>query len=360
MTPRRIDRSRYATLRTCPRKRYWNYEYLGKGLSGINPSIEIAAGIAGHSAMAALLGSPVPLLVLDTALQVGKASLWEQFPNAASDEAVHETLTQEWTIVEALLRAWHKARLPRFSAEYEVVVVEKEMPPLAIGHGIELMTRPDLVVRRRTDSTYWDWDWKFTGFIGKWQERWDADLTRLTKAAAIEAALNIRIEGVTVEGLYKGPKRDGYYTSPLVVAYLHESGEHSFEAKRSRGWTKYQLCRPEAPITVKHWIDQWPAEMLLEHFVQTIPLPRDPFKSKSALVQIANAEAQVAIAALKGHSDDVLDTEWPQNHDACWKYNRPCPFLHLCQSPGIDPMETGRYKWREAHHDTEYEEGEAA
>jgi len=49
------DRSRYETYFQCPRKRYWNYEYAGRGIESVAIKVDLLYGGGIHSGMDELI-----------------------------------------------------------------------------------------------------------------------------------------------------------------------------------------------------------------------------------------------------------------------------------------------------------------
>ena len=67
------DRSRVLAWQRCPRLRWWNYEYGGRGIVPLNLSIPLTTGAAVHEGLAELVAGNGIEAALCAALEIGRA-----------------------------------------------------------------------------------------------------------------------------------------------------------------------------------------------------------------------------------------------------------------------------------------------
>jgi hypothetical protein len=371
----KFDRSRQICMLQCPRKRYWNYEFEGRGIVRKAASVPLVTGSAAHLLSEAVAGQ----CTIDDAVSRGKAMLEDAFAQRGFEELnVHEAyelLQEQKALVAALLYGWWRVRKPQFDAEYSVVDIEQECN-VELAPNVQLMARADMVVRRRSDGLRFVWSWKTTGWVpSNFQEVWDHDTQRLSEIIAVEHRLGVEVAGVIVEALYKGRRYEGKSTSPLLYCYKRAANpplwdtEYSHEVKRSKEWTKVPVWDenfsggppdfvPSDPI--KYWVNWIPEEVVAKHFYQTVPLMKDEQRMAAWVRQAVAMEARSAHASkvMELVPDmNVLDEYFPQNFMSCHSFNRNCAYLDLCFKPSMarEPLEYG-YVFREPHHEGEVED----
>jgi hypothetical protein len=149
-------------------------------------------------------------------------------------------------IVTALVYAWVRVRLPALLAEGDILAVEREMDvDFAVGDDVvRLMTRPDIVWRRKSDASVFIRNLKTVREPRTvWREQWALDMQTLTEPLAVDKWLADRAEqemnvaaslvgpeicqGVIIDGLVTGsvldyPRGSGkfYHNTPLLYAWV--------------------------------------------------------------------------------------------------------------------------------------------
>lgn len=408
-----FDRSRYEAYLDCPRLRYWQYEFKGKGIVPKTMNVPQSTGSMIHAGMAylaaghdlektvSLIHSQYDALVAENGLAVD------------TSEDLQLLCGEQKAIAEGLLRAWHRVRKPLFDDQYEVISVEQEQL-VALDNDVKLMVRRDCVVRNRKRGGIYVYNWKSFSYIpSDWEQVWEHSTSRLSELCGLHDLVNpfgftTEIEGVIVEGFYKGRKVEGRLSSPLLNAYLvppASSKKSNFKLNdlEERVLAELMVWREKivlvdkiakavgAPseevisnirlpllklyaedccpvvyhtewkqglqkidawrqIGVKKWIDFLPDEVLLKQFVTTLPLVLDVRRLASWVQQACAVEKKVASAGTD------IDTEFPQNFHHCHRYNEaPCAYVKCCFNGQVseDPIASGYYKWREPHHSTE-------
>src|ERR1700679_369407 len=106
-TPIYCDNSRRSCAEKCLRKRYWNYEHLGKGIEPIRKGkseFPLLTGTGVHQGIEELLrGAHV-----DDAVQDGLA----EYLNTSSggDERMSYLITEQCALIIGIVRAWHATK----------------------------------------------------------------------------------------------------------------------------------------------------------------------------------------------------------------------------------------------------------
>jgi len=73
-------------------------------------------------------------------------------------------MEEQKAIAEGLLRAWWLSEGERFHRDFEVIEVEKE-GRAGMGNNIEMMFRPDALVRERQSGDLYVISWKTTSYF---------------------------------------------------------------------------------------------------------------------------------------------------------------------------------------------------
>src|SRR3990167_7265499 len=140
------SRSQHIADLECPRRRWHAYHAPnGTATSGWERKVLDPALFTGgcvHAGLAALL---------DTST-VDEAVAWalKRFDAEASIRGLDGDAPEARALIEALIRAWHRVRLPRWLEEFEVVSVEQE-EQVALAEDVTLLARSDAVMRRKSD-----------------------------------------------------------------------------------------------------------------------------------------------------------------------------------------------------------------
>ena len=209
-----ISRSGLEAHQDCPRKYYLTYLDGGRGwASPVDSAVQLQQGTHLHLGMEALMRAVKE--GVEGAELIGLQTL---------RETPHSLERDDYLIVEALYLAWVRTRLEEFLSEYEIVSVEEPMTvPL---REIEIYVKGDVVVRSRHSGLCWSVDWKTTSSPSNWATRWKREPQGFLQTWATREKYP-EVAGTIFEGLVKGKKYQGKYTSPLVRGWvgLAEDGE---------------------------------------------------------------------------------------------------------------------------------------
>ena len=108
-----FHRSGATTDWSCPRKRYYGYEYLGRGISPPETQYELYLGTLIHDGVAAM-AHDVPI---DSIVDAGTAQLRAKLLEGREFDSDAQFLADEQcALAEGLLRGFHRAIWPRICA----------------------------------------------------------------------------------------------------------------------------------------------------------------------------------------------------------------------------------------------------
>lgn len=357
------SKSRYITRKTCARKGYYSNELGGHGIKPVKTAEYLSIGKSWHDAMERILrGEDYATVAAEEAERL-KTSLTSS-KKAWGEEEPHLQWAR-W--MEGMVYAAGKYIIPSILAEYEIVSVEEEtkfdLPPqLEIMDPpppiVRLIGRPDLVLKRKLDGTYWYWEWKTTGWTdSRWLRQWDKDIQLQGAAKAIAATQGIEIQGCVVQGVYKGYIKEGVMSHPFVYAYASQAILGAME-----GWqVKYdrrlmKLGTDVYPGGVQAWVDylyDTQSQVVTDQFPRTLPITINERLVDRYFAQLWWDECRLWYAR-NNHIPDVdgdyLDQYYPQNFWECEpSIGAKCEFGDCCWNPevGSDPVGSGLYELRE-------------
>lgn len=394
-SPFLISRSALAEYQRCPRKYYWQQAYKGVGVVPRKQALPLLFGSCTHLGLQSLLENGD----IDEALRLADHEFTVQTRAKGLDlQASEDTMfvyNEQRALLEALLRAWFLVRYPSFTAEYEVLDIEREelWTPRA---GIGFMARADGLLRSRSDESLYILSFKTAK---QWSAKTDqearSDIQGISELVAVEARLGERVQGIQMEYLIKGrrdeyPKSSGIYRtySPLVHPWFNAgTGKYAWswdwqdlEGKHTLGnkWRTVNIWEREG---VREWLSLLTSgtvqpeagNCLSEYVISPLPYFRNRDEVESWKIQ-AHRQAQRIDADVRSVEEArsytgpfdagvdpqaqfgvALDIKFPQHRHSC-NYPTQCPYKSICfGSAGPEPEEDPRYEWREPHHQLEQE-----
>jgi hypothetical protein len=343
----------------CPRSYYWAYEYDGKGINPDSRGIELFLGTALHDGLAALAAEVDIDDIADAA--------WKQvFSGIVPDSgAVVSADTQTYAreqacMIEGILRGFHKHIWPKLMAEYDIFLVEE---PLIYRHGknLGMMSKADLVLRSKSTGGLWYFEYKSTSSKKpEWIKSWNTAVQVHSSVKAIEQAYpDEQVEGVIIQGLYKGYQSYGRQNSPFCYGYI-KYGQPPFTKDQiayeyRSGWKKTPVW--ELDGGVKKWVEEMPEEVIVDQFPQTPPIPVDDDLIEAFFAQQDVRQTAIEVGkeicangGVDGYSTYMLNTLFPQRFDQClpaWGYE--CSYRPLCFGREMDPLVNG-FSYRDVDH----------
>lgn len=394
-----FDRSRRADFEKCPRKRYYGYEINGRGIQPVGTQRSdwaLMTGIGVH------LGIGLAAAEQELEHSVGEAIKGSEFGllPPAEDQKELQGRAEQVALIEGIVRCWHLAYYPQFNVEYEVLAVERE-EQVELAHGVVMMVRPDMLVRRRSDGALFTWQLKTTKRADeKWAAQWPLDGMTISEVLAVEARLKAEfhepnyehretvsgdeydartgVSGVIVQGLVKGdqsewPKGSGNWTfnSPLIYAWHNQSGKPHPRGEWSarfawtdddgshrlgKGWRKLPVWSDyHGGIAAwLAWLQQNDPAVLSEQIVTLQPILRAPYEINMWQVGVVHSERE--IREKRGLVENVvggLARYFPMHSSSgncIWPYK--CSYFGLCHG-NADPDDEQMFKPRELNHPQE-------
>lgn len=232
------DRTRVEDFHRCPRRRWWQFEYLNEfrieketgGVVSNGISMFLLTGIGVHQAMEVLgkemLGKGADFRFTNEqiyqASQVAQTVYFDTLTKRglligpkATPEAITWTGMEQWHLVEGLVWMLGTYLLPSFVTKYEVLEVEEDSIELIepTGLNVHLAYKPDAVLRDRDSGelftlslktagqTDWYTDYNFDRDLQGVTEPWCAT-RRLYRAGKIDR----QISGAQMLYLIKGKR----------------------------------------------------------------------------------------------------------------------------------------------------------
>ena len=358
------SRSAVTTDWSCPRKRYWNYQYKGRGLSPDITFLELFMGIIIHDGLAAIAEG----LDIDEIATAAQTQMHTMLMENMGDKPEGLTYANEQScLVEGMLRGFHKHTWPKLLAQYpEIVAIERET---TYEHdGLMFLSKPDLILKDKSGQN-WYLEYKSTSNNSEaWVSSWTTAIQLHSSMKAVGLAIGEPIAGAIVQGLYKGFFNYGKQTSPFCYGY-HKFAEPPFQKEvwaydYKYGLKKYPIWLMEGGV--KKWIDGMSETMLAQQFPQVPPVLMNEELVDKFWAQRASREHDIAIATDTLNNDSldpatresILDKVFPQVFEKCQppfgRVSRPCEYLRLCHGAVDDPLTAG-YVMRTSHHSTEEE-----
>jgi PD-(D/E)XK nuclease superfamily len=402
------DRSRISDTEKCDRLRWWRYEAFGTGIEQPGQWLDPLIGTAVHNGVEALLqGLPLYEAVaraigtIDRAQSEGPILIFRLGPDHEADIAEAKLLA------EALIRGWAMVRLPKLMAEFEVIAVEREMHKdfEFQGHTIRLLTRSDIVMRRKSDGSIFIRNLKTASRVDdKWRSKWRYDMSTFSEALAVEEALGEPVAGTIMEGFIKGsreawPKGSGDYhwSSPLIRPWKQDgeppmtqdrwAAKYEWRCTAPHGFGRGKACPgnrehrlsgyhkasvSEFPDGVKGWIEYLftnDRATLEEQFVELTPILRSPYeierwKRMKLPIEVDIREHRDYLLEPHGAvypgvdvNEDLLDRWFPMSTaDGNCVWPSECQFFSVCHGVAGDDLVGNGFSPRRANHPTEFEE----
>lgn len=344
---------------TCPRKRYYGYEYLGRGISPTSTALPLYMGILVHDGIAAITAG----LSIDEIVSAGKsqfrAHLLEGHPD---DPDAQHFAEEQCALVEGMLRGYAKHIWPRLQEEYEVVACEQEM--VYEHDGLHFMAKPDLLLRHKESGDLVYVEFKSTSSVkDKWIGSWNTAVQLHSSIRAVEATLGEPVTQVIVQGLNKGYVSQYDRQESIFCYAYHKAGQPPFQKDTisyiyKAGLKKYPVW--QLPGGVKKWVEEMPENLLSQQLPITPPIfingeLVDAFFRQRATREheIRHGREQIAYAKTNESAQAILDDVFPQYFEECSPgWGDGCQFRKLCHGKKVDPLTIG-YSMRVSHHQIE-------
>ena len=213
-----FDCSRVSTDNSCARRRYLQYHFGGRGVVGTSISFPRRIGGIIHDVVEAMFQEDDWEKVMTGYLGRFAAEMHEGRVDphppprqiegvgrleARGDAYLAYAQTEQLSLVEGMLRGFHRYRVPRILDEFpEVFGVEVETT-VDLGDGIEFMVKPDLLLLSKDGRVHYR-EHKTTAWNKpEWVNSWFKAPQLHVYAAALQRT-GIEIDTMVIEGMYKG------------------------------------------------------------------------------------------------------------------------------------------------------------
>jgi len=299
------------------------------------------------------------------------------------DERTEYLVGEQKALMCGIVNAWYLTGYSEFSHTYEVLGVERE-ETVELG-GLVWMSRPDILVRRKSDGSLFIINLKTTKRADdRWTAQWPIDQQTLSEVVAVEHRLNqdreeaalIKLSGVIILGLVKGeqleyPKGSGkwYHNNPLIWAWHNESGkahprgewtaryewaDDEGNHRLGKGWVKREVW-----IHYEGGVAAWVAHLaqvdpviLHNHILQLPPIMRDERQVQAWKRAVTSQELAIRIrrGALENAHPGGIDALFPMSTSAgncLWPGK--CDFFQICHE-NADPEDEQLYMPRVLNH----------
>lgn len=234
-----FDRSRIQEGQRCQRFRWWKYHYRGRGIEAarqIPPPWYFWSGSAIHEGIEAILrGAPV-LAAANAAVASYRAKVTPLLATVEDPEAQQRMAAdaeEQFDLVLALVYGWGLVRLPTYLAAYEPIDIEREelLDHPYDDYLLRQMSRTDILSRRRSDGRLVIHNLKSVSRADKqWRDQFQYDQLTLMEYLAVDARVGEEVQGVVIEGLVKGSRKEWpegsgqwRHTSPLIQGWVQEA-----------------------------------------------------------------------------------------------------------------------------------------
>lgn len=330
-------------------ERYHMTEEEGTGIVPVSSVLELEFGIAyAHGVQDITLGSKEPEAAILSAVEGfrEKGFAW------------HYT-----SVLEGLLWGYYYYVLPRLLDDYDVMGVEPEVhlvypfPPKPAE--LMFMSRPDLVLRRRSDGTVWVPDDKTTRTKEQyWLDKWPYAIQLQLQAAAVaQNHPEWDVQGAIVLGAYKGYERDGNMYSPFAYGYRTTikgpdgTPITSYSARYVRGWERFPINAYTYAGGMQEWVRVMPKDVLEEQFPITRPIFLNQPMLEKVLEERLFRESRIDRWRTLSNPS-VQKTMIPLVFDHRTINCNNCGYREACWNPTVakDPLASGLYVRRKANH----------
>jgi hypothetical protein len=360
------DRSRILTYQSCPRRRYWAYEHAGRGIAKKEASLPLALGRAVHEGCAEVLRGHD----IETAVGAALASFSSDNPEGPEFGEYSWFLREQESLVEALVRAFDVKVAPKLRGT--VVEVEQEYV-VPLDTGISFMSRADALLR--TDSGLTVLSLKTKAKVdSRDYEIASHDMQSMSEIWAIEQATGRTVDSVQMLWMVKGTRRNERQQSFLVHPWMRDDGlgrvewaydyyyscEEPHQIARGKfcqggqrhtlgkGWSQVNIWEI---MPIKSWIRVLEDD-LRDPLSQLFVWPPEIYRNKQEIddwLEQVRAQENTVLVCSEGLS--VLNQAFPQHTERC-DFPTSCQFIPICFR-GVDPLNSGLYKWREPNHPAE-------
>lgn len=379
------DRTRYTTgLCVCPRLRYLRFHHDGTGIARRWTTIPLSTGTHVHRCLELILKAEMTAPVTDKEIRVAIKQAVNEYLDEVKEKDLSDagvdvafTIAEQCHLIAGLAWAWVRVALPSVRDQYEILKVEEE-EVFPISHSMTLMSRPDLVMRRKFDGALTNHDFKTASSISDgWEQQWKDSIQLAVGTLGLERSMGEEVKSYYLHGIVKGGRN----------FFAKKRGSIKTPQKRQYSKICYAQFYPPTPPLVKHptwdfkgiWFDKtpvweqdftahpkWEPEMTVAEFwVKQMPLVElreliviaGPYERPSRMMKDLPGEMEAeelrwkrSIEQIKVGNDkpEHLNGMFPRSYN-CYQYNSRCEFYKGCRENDWGD----EYEPRKPHHTTE-------
>jgi hypothetical protein len=302
------------------REAYWKYfsgPYSEDGTHGLEArkdNVHLSLGIAWHKGAEKLLAGENGTTAAIAAIEEA-----DKYPSI-------NDIWKNWLLAACL--AWEQACAEEFFGRYDVLGIEEELD-VYLAPNVVLKARVDAILQDRSDGSFWVWNWKTTGDVRNWTEKWHFDIQSWTEAIAWEGKVG-DVAGCIYGGVWKGPMWKGSTTSRLVYAYKRskEDGTVTYSRERVSGYDRVPVWEESFPFGdgIPAWISWLPKDFLRSHFPISAPHMRDDITVNEWVKAIVRREDDIAHVVKEANELDKRAFFVQNFGNQC----SGCPYVDLC------------------------------
>lgn len=339
--------SHYACWQFCPRKRWLQYHYKGKGIVPTKVDTPLAFGSAVHQGLqSVLLEEPVG----DFAAEMDNP-MWQ------------------W-VAECLVEAWRVSVAPSLFDRYDLVSSEQELSRQIKGTDLEIIRgdKLDAILRDKQTQELVGLEFKTTGVLDqRYLESWHYSAQPVAHARAIEKQYEEPCRKIRMEFLFKGKmSKEGRLYSPFGACWTkHGSPPIPYEdyahTKRMKA-SGFDWANPwELGLTADAWVrdcgggvgslgtvDVYPSTDMIDQWERTMEFCERSVAKRLELSDPERWDPTFFPGLLSSSCKSGL-------------YFKTCEYLEICWN-GVHPetaVDDGLFQQRTSHYQLEEDLEEA-
>jgi hypothetical protein len=218
-----IDRTRVIVGQRCPRRRWWGYDWQGRGVSPTRVSLPLVVGRFTHEGLERILRLTHAEQAPPDRTQVRGivGDLRNEFQEFCETRGVqlednedeYLLFCEQSALVEGMLWAYWQYALPKLLEGFEILEVEKDeahpfVKERAYAPAIHWQSRADALLKSKIEGGVYVLSYKTAkGWDRRKEGEAETDMQGISEGWAVEQRLGHPISGVKMEHLIKGIRK---------------------------------------------------------------------------------------------------------------------------------------------------------
>lgn len=376
---------------TCHRRRWFQYHYLGHGITLTSQSVPLLQGSCVHEAIELMVKKYIKTkqaeIDIDYGVEVGIRKYWTDVkqhgltgtPTTEQDRVIREQVA----LVEVLIRLWVMMEWPIIKAYYKIIAVEFEIQ-YPIGDDIIFQSKPDMLLIHRGSGSLVNYSLKtLKGIFKNTEETYAVGNQSITEPWCTSWYLNRKFgelakdshtkipttsTGIRFCYLIKGDRKEAtkgnkdYYTNnPFLYAwrkvgltqveyawnfYTNNPNNKSGYGRLGKGWEEFTVF--DDSLGVEAWmlmlregivdpdLHDRKGTVFEQHIHGQAEVYVPQHIAEDRMFQLEEIEKEIwkRIRELQGDFDVDLNSGWlgaffPMNTQACF-FPQDCDYLPIC------------------------------